>query len=368
MSHSIRGALAGGGAWLAAAVLASCAAEPLPSPGWREAPPEVVALAAARGPLRAGAARVSADPPFAAPMAGYVGASWLRLREMRDPLFARALVLECGDLRVALVSVDRVLLPPELREAVERRAELRGAGIDGWIAGATHSHTAPGGFLAAWPAELLGMGAYDPLLLDHLAACVARAVAAAAAALEPVTIAAASGDAEAGLSFNRRDPAAPAGRRIDVLRFTRSGAGGIPASLARPAPVARLVSFAAHPTLIPFYLRRSSGDYPGVLCRELERSGGVALFAAGPCGDLAAGRPEDTPVAGWGRRVERIGRKLAARANELETRATALEAGAPRALGETGDVPLAYVRARVRLPPREPWGVPFAGAAIASFY
>ncbi len=336
-------------------LLASCATEPLPSPGWRDEPPEIVSLTHASGKLRAGAARVPVDPPFAAPMAGYVGASWFLLRELRDPLYARALVIERGDFRVALVSVDRVLVPPALRQAVEARADFRSAAIDAWIVGATHAHTAPGGYLEAWPAELFGMGDYDPLLLDHLAEGVSQAVADAAARLEGAAVEAGSTEIapeEASLvSFNRRDPSGHADATLDLLRITAGG--------AEKRTIARLARFAAHPTILPFYLRRSSGDYPGVLCRSLEESdGGVCLFAQGPSADLAAGAPEDTPVVGWERRVERLGRCLAAAARHLEGSLKAQER----------DAPLVHLQAMVRLPPREPWKVPFVGRDMASKY
>ena len=99
--------------------LSSCASEPIPSPGWREEPARIFSSFSSADPLRAGAARVSLDPPYPVPMAGYAGVSWIDLRSLRDPLVARALVIESGTSRVGLVAADRVLIPPALRPVVD---------------------------------------------------------------------------------------------------------------------------------------------------------------------------------------------------------------------------------------------------------
>jgi hypothetical protein len=302
---------------------------------------------------------MSANPPFAAPLGGYLGASWFLMREERDPLHVRALVVERGDLRVALVSLDRVVVSEALREAVGERREFREAGVDALVLGATHTHTAPGGHVEAWPAEAFGLGAYDPLLLSYLADRVARAVASASAAMRPVLLERAEAELPVadGLSFNRRDPEALADPRLDLLRFSAPKILPL-AKEGGTTTVASLCRFASHPTLIPFYLRRSSGDYPGTMCRLLEEDGRVALFAPGPCADLAAGASDDVGAVGWERRVERIGRRLAREAQSLEARGVA----------EADPGPLSHVKGYVRLPPREPWQLPFAGSAIASYY
>lgn len=346
---------------LACLAWTSCATAPLPSPGWQEAPPDFIALASSTGPLRAGSARVGLDAPFAAPMAGYVGASWFRLRELRDPLFARALVLEQGPVRIALVALDRVLVPPSLRPLVEARVEVQRLQLSGWILAATHTHTAPGGHLEAWPAELFGMGSHDPLLLDFLVDRTVEAIVTAAAALAPVELARGRArlppEHEDTVSFNRRDPQAPADPWLDVLRFSSAAD---PGEASPPTVVARIVRFAAHPTLIPFYLRRQSGDFPGILCRGLEaNSGGTTLFACGPLADLAAGAREDSAAHGWERRMERIGRRLAMAIRQLESGLT---------IDARGSTTLAVASARTQLPPRLPWRVPFVGREIASHY
>lgn len=341
----------------------SCATSELPAPGWRQAQPHVLVESSGSGQILAGASRLSVDPPFAGPLGGYVGASWFDARMQRDPLHVRAIVLEQGAMRLALVALDRVLVPPGLRPLVEQKLRFREARLTGWILAGTHSHTAPGGYMDAWPAEAFGMGAFDPLLLEHLAEQVAEVIHRAASSLEPVVLEGGSTQvssaAAAWISFNRRDPEGSADSWLDVLRF-RATATATPGGAGGPRVVARLLSFAAHPTLIPFYLRRASGDYPGILCRTLEaRDAAATLFAPGPCADLAAGARGDSAAAGWEPRMERIGRRLAKEAVRLEG---ALERRPPCVQA------LAQVALEIQLPPRLPWNVPLVGRAIASHY
>src|SRR6266545_2696730 len=139
---------------LLAAHLAGCSSEPLPAPeGWERGPARIVRTLRAEGTLLAGAARVPLDPPFAVPMGGYFGGSEFLLREQRDPLSARAVVLEAGGLRLALVSLDLVLVPPELRPEVEARREFQAAGVTAWTIFTTHAHTCMGAFAQAWAAQ-----------------------------------------------------------------------------------------------------------------------------------------------------------------------------------------------------------------------
>jgi len=350
--------------WLAALAVAlpallGCSSAPLPAlDGWERGPARILRTLRGEGPLLAGAARVSLDPPFATPMGGYFGGSEFLLREARDPLFARAVVIEAGGVRLALVSIDRVLVPPELRAAVEARPEFQGAGISAWSVFATHCHTAPGAHSRSWAAQRFGLGTFDPLVFRHLAERAAQAVARAAESLRPVAIArgsAAPRSDEPPQSYNRKVMGAPADSTLRALGFWPLE-GGMP---ARGAPAIEIVSFAAHPTMIPASLRRASADYPGVLCRARETSGAVALFAQGPSGDIAGGIHKEESRAWWERRLEWAGARLARLTGE------ALDGARRRAEPQAA---LAYAEGEALLPPRRPWRVPWIGRAIARNY
>ena len=92
--------------------------------------------------LRVGFSEVDITPPVGAPLAGYYTN---RLATgTHDPLHAKAMVIEQGSTKVAMVACDLVSLPRELsqqaRAIVEKRIGLAGDHI---MITATHAHTTP---------------------------------------------------------------------------------------------------------------------------------------------------------------------------------------------------------------------------------
>src|SRR5437868_3166026 len=92
--------------------------------------------------LRAGAAQVAITPPVGAPMAGYYHS---RAAEgVLDDLYAKALVLDDGSSKVALVTLDLISttfsLTREARALIEKSAGIPAANV---MISATHAHTGP---------------------------------------------------------------------------------------------------------------------------------------------------------------------------------------------------------------------------------
>src|SRR5262249_52316363 len=86
---------------------------------------------------------------------------------------------------------------------------------------------------------------------------------------------------EVGFNRNRHSRRAdkPVDRELIVVRV--EGEDG--------KPIARLVNFAAHPTMIPAKERKFSADYPGALAALMEKdAGALCLFLQGAAGDLSA--------------------------------------------------------------------------------
>ena len=91
---------------------------------------------------RIGAAAVVITPPLGTPMAGYY---FDRAAEgVHDELFAKALVLEQGGTRAALVSLDLISTPmglvEEIRKEIDRSTGVPGRNV---MISATHAHTGP---------------------------------------------------------------------------------------------------------------------------------------------------------------------------------------------------------------------------------
>src|SRR5262245_16142091 len=81
----------------------------------------LLVLAAARpaaAELRAGVGRAEIAAPNGTPLAGYGGAPLRRMTGIHDPITAKALVLEDGTTRVALVTTDLIATSPEVKAAV----------------------------------------------------------------------------------------------------------------------------------------------------------------------------------------------------------------------------------------------------------
>jgi GT2 family glycosyltransferase len=271
-------------------------------PQHRTGEPTVELAVAGAGPLLAGAASVDLDAPAGTPIAGFPRVDWAS-DGMREPLRARALVLEQQRVRVALVSVEILLVSEPLSRAVE--AAVKDLALDHVLIAATHTHAGPGGWWDNPIAERVALGPYDDARLTRLAARIALAIREAAAARRPAALAWGSADAS-HLARNR--DGGPVDGRLAALRVTTPGGD----------PIARVVLFAAHPTLLGSSNRKLSGDWPGALARR-ERV--PVLFFQGPLGDQsAATRGKDRSPERYARRVATALRRARPEAPDPEAR------------------------------------------------
>jgi neutral ceramidase len=278
--------------------------------------------------LRAGVARVDITPPAGVQMWGYEDRRQ-PATGMLDPLYARVLVLEAGPenapRRLALVTLDlgRTFGPGSLARL--RETATRSSAISCLLVAASHTHSAPvirDEYRDAPPA-------WEQAALDK----IGRAIAEAAAGLQPARIGVATGTAYIGHNrlrvnpdgtvswFERnptRIPTAPVDPTLTVLRVDR----------ADGTPLAVLTNYACHPVVFGADNLRYSADYPGVMNRVVEREfGGRAqsFFLQGAPGDINpyyAVTPIEQDAIGrrdW--TGERLGQEAARVAQEIHTRA-----------------------------------------------
>lgn len=308
--------------------------------------------------LLAGTARVTITPPVGTHLQGYNRG---RPSEgVRDELYARALVLERGKTRAALVCADVIGL--ELGSVARARALAEAAtGIPAPAICIATSHTHSG------PA-VLHVGRADPRDEEYtrvLERWLAGAVALASGNTRPVQVA--FGEGSCDFNVNRRLPTPdgivmrpyPEGsqdRRVQVLRL----------DAAEESPTAILFRYACHPTCLTATNLRISADYPGAASRAIERLYGAethAFFLPGCFGDL---RPWLTTADGNFRgatdaEVERLGRRLGAEVTRVsETAASA--AAADLSVGRAG-VTLPYAE----LPSRDALDAALAAAGMEAF-
>jgi neutral ceramidase len=147
------------------------------------------------------------------------GMSDRQAKGARDPLHARALVLDDGKTKLALCVIDACMVPREITDEAKHLArKATGIPASHVLISATHTHTAPtlAGVFQSEPSE------------DHvkqLPALIARAIQEAAKNLEPARIAVGSGSNPRQV-FNRRwhrrhdlIPADPFGKTTDKVQM-----------------------------------------------------------------------------------------------------------------------------------------------------
>ena len=138
--------------------------------------------------LRAGAARVDVTPTTL-PVLVNGGMTSRSLERVKSPLHARAIALESGPTRVAIVVVDTCMLSRGFLDETKTLVEARhGIPADRVLVAATHTHSAPAAM------GCLGTDA-DPAYVPFLRERIVEAVGAAVAALEPATVGFARADA-----------------------------------------------------------------------------------------------------------------------------------------------------------------------------
>ena len=226
------------------------------------------------------------------PMEGFKG--------IHDDPAARVLVLECGE-KAALVSLELVMLPPELVDMVKTivrdRTGTKKENI--WVhtthaittPHAPHAPMGPGGVpLELGEEEKQNLDFKIKLYTDALKAAVTEAATAAAASFQPAKLG--IGQAQSHISINRdvetpfgwwigQNPEGKTNPNYDLLRF--DGADGSPIAAA---VIGGLKPCAIDNSQMQEGQRRVSSDVPGLACRLMEEAiHAPCLFFMGAAGD-----------------------------------------------------------------------------------
>jgi neutral ceramidase len=231
-------------------------------------------LSFAADELRAGAASTEITPPVGFPMWGYATRKDVPSQGVLDPLKARALVLEVGSERLAIVSLD-LGRPPTRAHTAAIRERVRTAGVNNVLLVASHTHHGPVLELDSWPdAKNPYTAKLDQQLGDLILAAVKN--------LAPARWGIASHETQLNHNRHSKRPDAPVDRTLSVLRVeTLDG-----------RPIAHAVNFAAHPTMTAGKDLRFSADYVGAFAALMEQeTGAPCLLLQGAAGDLSPQQP-----------------------------------------------------------------------------
>jgi neutral ceramidase len=321
-----------------------------------------VVSARAQSTLRAGAAQVVITPPVGAPMAGYYHARGAE--GVVDDLHAKALVLDDGSTKVALVTLDLIsttfTLTRDARAQIEKLTGMPGANV---MISATHAHTGPeladrGARSGIATETAIGANDTTTAYTGSLPEKIADAVKRATDQLTNVTISASSGRCDT-IAFNRRfymkdgsvawnpgklnpDVSMPAGTidpevGIVLIEPPHKSAQLVPAYAA-------YINFAMHPDTVGGAL--FSADYPGALGRRMVDYHGtncITVFANGTCGNL------NHLDVNWARQqstraeAERLGTILAASVFLAEKNLREIKPAPLRVKSENVQLPLAPI-------------------------
>lgn len=241
---------------------------------------------------------------------------------VHDDLHVKALVLDDGQRRIALLSLDLIYLFAQWVDAIKVGA----VGFDAAnvVVTCTHTHSAP-----------CTIGIFGPqrraINLDYVSWVIGRSVQAigqAAATLRPATLAFGQADLPiaveqregrpervmASVAHNWHNPGVfdPS---VTVMRVRDAKSG---------ANMATLVNFGSHPDALPETSTVVSADWAMYLYRDVSKAlGGVTLFINGALGGI-----EPADLSGSEQWVERMGRTLAKTA--IEAAQAAEPAAEPR--------------------------------------
>ena len=265
-----------------------------------------------------GIGRSDITPAPGTPHAGWGAQTHQRGVGADLPLYATALVLSDNARQIALVDVDYGGFDDEwLGSIVGEIAKLTQIPRDHIRLSYTHTHSGPNTFRLQVISEGLDM---VKSYMQGLAFRIAGAVWQAQQNLKPARVGATKG--ECGINVNRRlrlpDGRVVIGRNwqgavdrtVRVIRFD-----GLDEK-----PIATIVHYACHPTIMAWQNQYVTPDYPGMVRKVVEQQmGGVCLFLQGAAGNIGPRRGFTGDLAVYQNLGRILGLHAAALAAEIET-------------------------------------------------
>ena len=240
----------------------------------------------AQSNLQVGAGRADITPKEPVPMWGYGARHDALSTGVLDPLYAEALVIRAGSRKLAVVGLDLGRAPAERSLENIRRRIKDDLGIENSLIAGSHTHHGPVLELTAEPGK--GQGKFDASLryYQQMEDGIVSAIQEADGRLVPARI----GVGKTTLAdFNRNrhtkiEPK-PSDRDLEVMRF----------ETADGKPIAVLVNFTAHPTMINAAILKFSADWVGQMKAFVRQQMDCSvIFMQGASGDQSVneGAPE----------------------------------------------------------------------------
>jgi hypothetical protein len=244
----------------------------------------------AYGELRVGVGKAIITPNPLLPVSGGVGPG-RPATATKGELTARAMVLEQGDTKVAIVQLDLLGFPSVLCARVHKQVPRIPA--DNILIGSTHTHSAPDCY--GFPG-LDGKSTANLEYMDFVCNQAASAINQALDNLEAAHLKIATGEARGKIAYNYYAPELYDPRMSVIQAVTPTG----------NTIICTLVNYAVHPEVLGNGVGLVSPDLVGPLCDKLEADlGGMAMFMNGAQGGMITAdnrlldKPSDPLKAKW---------------------------------------------------------------------
>ncbi|MDI9355997.1 MAG: neutral/alkaline non-lysosomal ceramidase N-terminal domain-containing protein [Chitinophagaceae bacterium] len=208
------------------------------------------------------------------PLAGYGVRKGNVYETVKDSIFVRTLFFTNGKKEISIVSLELLIVPPEVSIALKEKLHEKGFSFKDVFLTATHTHNSIG----AWAKGLVGelfAGSFDPEVVHFITERIIESMVDAKKKKEISQIGFGSINAEE-LVYNRLvDSLGTKDPFIRIIKIEN-----------RSGEKALFTSFAAHATILSPFFMGVSGDYPGMVCSEIEKDENIdfCLFAAGAVG------------------------------------------------------------------------------------
>jgi hypothetical protein len=237
-------------------------------------------LAIAELHVGVGKALITPDPLL--PVSGGVGPSQPTTAKQGE-LYARAMVLQRGDTKVAIVQLDLLGFPSVLCARVHKLVPRIAA--ENILIGSTHTHSAPDCYGFPGPG---GKSSADLRYIDFVCKQASVAINEALDNLRPAHLKIATDEAKGKIAYNYYAPELYDPRMSVIQAVSPAG-----------KTLCTLVNYATHPEVLGNGVGLVSPDLVGPLCDKLEAElGGMGMFINGAQGGMitADNRLLDEPL------------------------------------------------------------------------
>ncbi|MFO0917118.1 MAG: neutral/alkaline non-lysosomal ceramidase N-terminal domain-containing protein [Planctomycetaceae bacterium] len=266
-----------------------------------------------------GFAKRDITPQKPMPMWGYGARHDMLSQGVLTPLFAKAIVIQAGEEKLALVGLDIGRGPTRemtdrIRQELEEKAGIRHVMISG-------SHTHHGPCIELLDRVGYGKGKFDDAVAynQQLPGLLIEAILEADKLAQPAKMAVASKEVTYNRNRQSKRPVRATDPMLAVMRFDDEAG----------KPIAVLVNFAAHPVMTEESLLKFSADYPGFLQNKVEADLQTnCVFMQGASGDMSPNPPGDF------RNPQAFGELLAGEVTELAKGAETVKPKRPSVRGK----------------------------------